>query len=350
MYTDALGLYYTLSGDDEVLEALERAARYHANFIYPDGSAIETIDERNGYSPLVRLGNVGFTHTPVGRGFLLHQHAQHLTDGKRFEADYAAHILHYGGSGGAEPMRAGRKEFTASMGDKALVVRDGSWFTTHSGFVCEPPQSRWYQDRQNLISVYHDRTRLIMGGGNTKLQPLWSTFVVGDTSLLQHTEGDENPDFAPKGELYHVPSAVQIERDGAKTRMIMTYGPETCTAELEPADNTTMKLRYSSTMNSGLPVQANLTFVPHPDQLVRLASGTSVKLGENTLEIDRTGGWLRHNGWKLTVPYDACMRWPVLPHNPYRKDGEAELEESLLTVSVTFSAQSLSYELTLEIV
>ena len=32
---------------------------------------------------------------------------------------------------------------------------------------------------------------VFLGGGNTKLQPLWSTFTVGDVSLLKHKPGDE---------------------------------------------------------------------------------------------------------------------------------------------------------------
>src|SRR4051812_15715755 len=42
VYTDALGTYYGISHDKSVLGALERAARFHANFTYPDGSNIET--------------------------------------------------------------------------------------------------------------------------------------------------------------------------------------------------------------------------------------------------------------------------------------------------------------------
>ena len=349
VYTDAIGLYYTYSKDDAVLEALQRAAQYHADFSYPDGTAVETIDERNGYNPGVRLGNVGFTHTTVGRGYLLNRHAQHLTNGKTFDADYAAHILHYGGSGGAEPIRADRRDRSASMDDHALVVRKGSWFASFSGYTSEIPESRWHQDRQNMFSVYHDRTRLIIGSGNTKLQPLWSTFTVGDISLLQHEPGNESPDFKPKGELYHVPTDVKINQEDAKVVMNLTYGPEECSVTMEVVDNTKLRLTFDSELKSDLPVQANLTFVPHVDQLIKLASGTSVKLADNTLEIDRMGGWLKHNGWKLNVPYDACLRWPVLPHNPYKKTGDADPEEAIFTVSIVLDKTAPKQELTLEI-
>jgi hypothetical protein len=56
-----------------------------------------------------------------------------------------------------------------------------------------PYPSRWIQDRQNLVSLYHDKIGVILGGGNTKLQPLWSTFSVGDRAQFHHKAGDETP-------------------------------------------------------------------------------------------------------------------------------------------------------------
>ncbi len=53
-----------------VLAALERASRFHSSFTYPDGSIVETVDERNPYHTTVRPGNVGFSFTPAGRGYL----------------------------------------------------------------------------------------------------------------------------------------------------------------------------------------------------------------------------------------------------------------------------------------
>ena len=44
VYIDALGTYYGMSGDRRVLPALEKAARYHFDFTYPDSRSVETID------------------------------------------------------------------------------------------------------------------------------------------------------------------------------------------------------------------------------------------------------------------------------------------------------------------
>jgi hypothetical protein len=70
VYAEALGVYLSLSGDQAVLPTLERAARYHAEFTYPDGSAVETVDGRNPYHEGVRLGTAGSpTHPQAAVGW-----------------------------------------------------------------------------------------------------------------------------------------------------------------------------------------------------------------------------------------------------------------------------------------
>ncbi|MDA0711416.1 MAG: hypothetical protein O3B73_14545, partial [bacterium] len=93
VYVEALGVYYAMSGDASGLEALRRAAHYHAACVYPDGSLLETVDGRNPYHAGVHLGNVGFAHTEEGRGFLAQQHTLFLGGGRTFGVDYAAQIL-----------------------------------------------------------------------------------------------------------------------------------------------------------------------------------------------------------------------------------------------------------------
>ena len=73
VYVDALGTYYAMSHDARVLPALERAAKFHANFTYPDGTDIETVDERNPYLDRVDIPNVGFSFSAIGRLYLREQ-------------------------------------------------------------------------------------------------------------------------------------------------------------------------------------------------------------------------------------------------------------------------------------
>lgn len=350
VYSDALGVYYALSADEKVLEALERAARYHASFTYPDGSSVETVDERNPHHSGVRLGNPGFSHTPAGRGYLKQQHTLYLKASGRFDADYAAGLLLYGGEGPIQETAA-RGRHTYRMGDQALIVRRCPWFLSLSAFICEPPDNRWIQDRQNLVSVFHDRTGLIVGGGNTKLQPLWSTFTVGDTSLLKHTPGDENPDFHPTGFLLHVPDHASIRAEEDAPGLLLRYGQETCGVTLIPRSDTELNLIYEATTTSGRPVEAHITTMPHLDRPLRIASGEQIQLEEKPLEWSTKGdgNWIEHAGWRLSLPRGSRLIWPVLPHNPYRKDGEATIEEARLVVALPFSPKISRYEMTLDI-
>jgi len=305
------------------------------------------VDERNPYHRGVRLGNVGFSLTPAGRGFLRQQHGLHLAGGGRFDADYAASMLLYGGEGECEPTAAGRRRYRHAMGEEALIVREGSWFASLSAYVCTPPADRWRQDRQNFFSLFHDRTGLIVGGGNTRLQPLWSTFAAGDTGLLRHVPGDEDPDFGARPGLIHLPEKVSLREAGKRCGLELRYGEEDCRVTAEFPSDTRVRLVYAATQRGEMPVEAHVPLVPRLDQPFCLPSGESVRLGEERLEL--AAAWISHAGWKLSLPDGARLVWPVLPHNPYRKGGEATIEEGLMVVVVPLSGDETERELVLEI-
>jgi hypothetical protein len=348
VYSDALGVYHAQSGDGRVMEALERAARFHASYTYPDGSAVETVDERNPYHAGLGLGNPGFSYSAPGRGYLQQQHALYLQSGRSFDADYAASMLLYAGQGETEPTAAGRDNYVHRMGDDALVLRCRPWFISLSAFVCEPPQNRWVQDRQNLCSVFHDAVGLVIGGGNTKLQPLWSNFTVGDVSCLRHTPGDAEPDLRPRLALIHVPGKATIETQNHQATLTLQYAEETCRIRVQPAGDRKLCLVCEATTRSGRTVEGHITLLPHLDKKLTLSSGTQVQLKDERLDV--TGlEWVEHAGWRLSLPAGSRLLWPVLPHNPYRKGGEAMVDEARLVVVLPFSVAVERHELALEV-
>lgn len=334
-YSEAVGIYHALSGDAAVLECLERAARYHANLTYPDGRPVETVDGRNPYLGVMRLGNAGFTYSAVGRGYLARQHGRQIAAGEAFDADYAANLLLHGSAGSVVEMTADREDHQYRMGDEALVVRRRPWFLCLSALTTQIPDQRWGQDRQNFLSLYHDRTGLILGGGNTKLQPLWSNFTIGDTSLLFHTPGDEDPDFGQRPGLMHIPDTVVYRTDGDAHGLTLYYGEEECRIQVQCGSDCRADLMVESTVASGMPVEAHLTLMPHLGTSLIHSCGERVELGGQALSWP--GGedaWIGHAGWRLSLPAGAHLEWPVLPHNPYRKAGEADIEEARLVVRV----------------
>ena len=351
VYVEALGIYCSASGDESVLPALERAARFHANFTYPDGSRVETVDERNPFHSGIVLGNPGFAFTSEGRGFLARQFGLLARAGKAISPDGLAGFVTHGEEGSTEPTTADEGDRTFRLsGGKALIQRKGPWFVCLSAYHCPIPGSRWLQDRQNLVSVFHDRCGLILGGGNTKLQPLWSNFTVGDTSLLKHAPGDEQPDFKPKGPLYHIPSAAGLKKTDPPG-LGLVYGEEKCSIEVEPVDDSNLRIRLRATSKSGLPVAAHLTLMPHIGHPIRTERAPERILGDEgfSLTSEEAGGWIAHGGWKLSLPPGSTVTWPVLPHNPYRKDGGATPGEGRIVVSIPFSPDVDEYVLTLSV-
>ncbi|MCL6520023.1 MAG: hypothetical protein K6T99_09325 [Armatimonadetes bacterium] len=350
VYTNALGIYYAVSHDETVLPAIERAIRFHTNFTYPDGTSVETVDERTPYHRRIRFPNVAFTLTPEGRGYVLQELNLLAKSGGKVSADSCASFLMYGQEGPVTPTAAQESDRTFITSDgKSLIRRKGPWFICLSAYHCPIPKSRWLQDRQNLVSIFHDNCGLIVGGGNTKLQPLWSTFTVGDISLLKHKPGDENPNFMPEGQLFHVPSVAGLKKTDPPG-LGLVYGEEKCSIEVEPVDASTLKIRLMATNKSGLPVAAHLTLIPHIGKPFRAEKMAEKLLGEEgfTLSSRNAGGWIAHAGWKLSLPEGSSVTWPVLPHNPYRKDGSATIEEGRIVVTIPFSPEHKEHVVVLQ--
>lgn len=350
VYTDALGIYYAVSHDEAVFPAIERAVRFYAKFTYPDGSSVETVDERNPYHAGVRFPNTAFTLTPEGRRHILKQLQVLSKLGGNISAEFCANYLMYGVEGPVD-QDADSDDYTYRLEDnKALIRRKGPWFICLSAYHCPIVPNRWIQDRQNLISVYHDKCGLIVGGGNTKLQPLWSTFTVGDVSLLKHTPGDQTPVFTPRGQLFHVPSSAGIGRSDPP-KIGLRYGEEKCSVEVQPVDRSTLVIRLTATHRSGMPVAAHLTLIPHIGQSLRTEKLPETVLGEDAVDFsaEEAGAWMAHAGWKITLPEGSSVTWPVLPHNPYRKDGHATVHEGRIVITIPFSPERPEHIVTLKV-
>jgi hypothetical protein len=361
VYVDALGTLYTMCKDDRLLEVLDRAARFHAAFAYPDGSMVETVDGRNWYHDTIRPGNPGFSHTPQGRGFLAQQHARIIASSvsdlphsekasvRPFDADYAATMLLHSVEGEFEPTAAASDEHTYRMGDLATVQRRRPWFFCANAFRQEPHENRWGQDWQNCLSVYHDQIGLVLGGGNTKLQPLWSNFTVGNVSRLKHTPGDEDPVFLADG-LQHVPDKATIQQSEKNLTVRLSYGEtEGVVSVIDLGDD---QLGISYSCEDGGRVEGHLTLMPGFGETLKLSTGDAIPLGGQPFawSVPGQAGFVEHNGWRLLLPSNTRIEWPVLPHNPYKKGGESEAEDGRIVVVMPFGAERKKYEMVLQIV
>ncbi|MBT3286042.1 MAG: hypothetical protein HN380_01755 [Victivallales bacterium] len=347
VYMDALGTYYAVSGDQTVLAALERSARFHAMFLWPDGSAVVTVDERQIHHGKRDIGNVGFSHTAVGRGYLLGQTAAYRDQDRAVSAEYAAFMLLYSGTGPSVPLAATLDRSAQVLGDgKAGMLRRKPWQVCVSAYACDPINNRWIQDRQNFVGVYHDQLGLVVGGGNTKLQPYWSTFTVGDPTLLKHTPGNTKPDFIPKVDLLWTPQQAELRQDENTTGAVLHYGETSGQVTAEPGVDGALALVYRVEGLPDAPVEAHVPFLKRRGRL-RFANGQSLYLGEKPVRIEAsdTGGAFTWRGLRATIPEGSHLLWPALQHNPYTKDGHSPLKNAKLVLCLPFSAERKQYEI-----
>jgi hypothetical protein len=200
------------------------------------------------------------------------------------------------------------------------------------------------------VSIYHDRTGLIVGGGNTKLQPAWSSFTVGDMSHLAHTPGDESPDFVPKGELYHVPKEAKLLTQ-PDVGLDLTYGPATCRLRVRPIDARTLECTVEATGAGELLRAAHLTLIPHLEKPLSTAGGTRITVGDEpfTLSAEQLTGRIDYAGYRVHLPGSASLHWPALPHNPYRKDGRASPSEGRIEIRIPLTSDAPRHRVRLEI-
>lgn len=338
VYVDALGTYYHCSRDPVALEALERSARFHSSVLWPDGSPVACIDERQVYHAGATLGNVGFSWTPEGRGFLLQQLALYSgPDEKLASGDYAASMLLYGGDGEVVMPPSSSDEFTRLMdGDRMLIRRAAPWQWAMAGYVCEVSESRWIQDRQNLVDVYHDALGLVIGGGHTKLQPLWSTFTVGDASLLYHTPGDESPSFRPDIDLLWTPTAASLSVGSDASTLALEYGDTPCSVAVRPLEDGSFALTYRAP--KGVQAEAHVPFLMRAS-VVMTEDGEAFDLDEEDLELtsEMVGAYFDFGGLRVTMPKGASLTWPARQHNPYTKDGHSSLSNAKLVLVLPFT-------------
>jgi hypothetical protein len=141
------------------------------------------------------------------------------------------------------------------------------------------------------------------------MQPLWSNFTLGDVNLLRHRPGDENPNFIPPAGLLHVPKSAKLLDFGVE----LDYGAARGQIRLVVDGD---HLQY---IVSGDPrLAAHVTFLPR---------------GVRNLP-DSPSDSLDIMGVRIGMPKGTVVRWPVLPHNPYTKDGHATPEEAHIVLDL----------------
>lgn len=349
VYVHAIGLYYFFSRDESVLPCLERATDFHIRYTYPDGRLVETIDGRVKYHDVVNLHALSaFSLFPQGRRFarfllgnwLAHRAAHplpHLTynqtpDGPQIAGgDYGlsprlAPVLQHFGSGAEAPIPQDQPAYLIHDPGHALLRRQDGWFTCLSGIVTPPVESRWGQDRQNYLSLWHEATGLIAGGGNAKGQPSFSTFVVGEGEGRQY-----------------LPTAAQLQTNDGQDSVTLHYGDHACRLQISVEGPRQLRLTLQGPDRAAAVGQIHLK--THPGTPLCTATGATLETRGAAVEItaNAAGGWVEHGAWRVQLPQGSRINWPVSPFNPYAAQGEGPLEEAAAVLSVPLSPQPVSF-------
>ena len=308
-YLEALGLYYSYAKDPVVLQALKRGAKFHSALLWQDGTSVSVIDERNAYSATRRSGNVGFTYTPEGRQYLLQQMGRHMRSNTAVSGDYAAAMLWNGGQGEAAPAPAASSRYDSQ--DKMFsVVRSAPYQWALSSYSCPAYPVRWIMDRQTHVEIAIDGLGVIGSGGNSKMQPYFSTFTFGDPASFQPDYKKTDPDFINKKPLKYLPDSARINGNTVE----MTYGKNHCAVTVRPEEDA-LALEYRLTNTPDAAAMAHFPVV---------TASTPVK--ELDLNKVYTGRELQNilkfrNGLVIMLPDDAEVRPRVTGFNPYEKFG-----------------------------
>jgi hypothetical protein len=352
VYVHAIGLYHCFSGDESVLSCLRRGTDFHTRYTYPDGRVLETVDGRVKYHDRVSdFAHASFGLFPEGRRYVrllvenmlatraarARPHVSYVVRSGSIRiasAEYglsprlASAYVHYR-PGPEAPIAEDDRPYRIHDPGHSLIRREQGWFTCLSGIVTPPVESRWGQDRQSFLSVWNERTGLIVGGGNSKHQPEWSTFAVG--------EGEG---------LVYLPDSADLHPGEDRDAVSLTYAGQSCTAEVAVQGDERLKVRLVGA--PGAPTVAHLVVKLRLGEALRTSAGYEFEVDETCIDLrgETPGTWIEHNGWRLYLPLGSQFAWPVLPFNPYAADDAAPLDEAaaILTVPVGEQGTTVAIE------
>ncbi len=344
VYVHAIGLYYYFSGDESVLPCLERATDFHIRYTYPDGRLVETIDGRVKYQDHVNVhGLSAFSLFPQGRRYVyflfeewLANRARHplphLTYNQTSEGPKVAGgefglsarlapLLQYFGPRTGDlsetPIPQDQVHYQIHDPEHAILHRSDQWFVCLSGVVTPVVESRWGQDRQSYLSIWHAKVGLLIGGGNAKDQPALSTFVVcmGEEAL-------------------YIPTAATLASKATGDSVTLAYGDKMCRVQIQIENNSRLHITFEGPADGNAVGQ--LPFKIHPGTSLYDASGASYPTDRMPLAItsEAAGGWIGPKGWCVRMPPGSNLQWPVAPFNPYAADGAGPLDEASAVLTV----------------
>ncbi|HET9319611.1 MAG TPA: hypothetical protein VFO27_07540 [Bryobacteraceae bacterium] len=325
----AVALYGEYTQDAAVMEALRRSTDFHMHFTYPDGTPVETINDRNRYWGVSPWGQFAFTHFPDGR-----RYAEFLAgffNPDKLAMDVLGRLSQdalYYHEGPTAPIPQDQERYVYRMSVPAGIRKTGTWVVCLSGIVAtQAVNNQFYLDRQANLSVFHSKLGLIISGANSKRQPELATFreKIGGTT-------------------YHMPVSSRLEMGDAHDRLSLAYNTFFSELFIEPPSERELKFRFVINGKGTPPDEAfaTLQLVLKAGETLETAAGQKITLGNDLVELAPAaiGGWIRHHGWTMRVDPAARLVWPIHPYSPYANAPETSLEHAVGALSVPLKLKS----------
>ncbi|HEU5341357.1 hypothetical protein [Edaphobacter sp.] len=313
--TLGVGVYWEHSQDPSALRALRRATDFHEHFTYPDGNACELMNDRNRYWEVSPWGQFAFSNFADGRGYaalLVRNIPDDVIDLDTLGM-LAQDALYYH-EGPVETCAPKLPRYSHRLEGPAGVRKDGPWVTALSGIIDTPlPLSQWFLDRQANVSLFHERTGLIIAGANSKGQPELATFYEKS-----------------KGTTYTKPLGSRLTMKATGDCLAVAHHTFTCEILTPPAKQNEQQIRFQITGRGPVPDEAYLALqlCLKAGTVIETGAGHRIALTDERFDLTPAmlGGSIHHRDWTLKIDADAALSWPVFPYNPYRNGPETKLE------------------------
>ncbi len=332
-----IALYWEVSQDPAALEALRRSTDFHKHFTYPDGMPVEVINDRNRHWQVPMWGHFGFSHFPDGRRYAEFLTAFFPEDGGEIESlgRIAQNALYYH-EGVTAPIPQDLTHSAHQMQVPAGIRKTGPWVVCLSGLIDSPAVlNNFFLDRQGNVSIFLEKVGLIVTGANSKRQPELATFT--------ETIGEH---------VTHMPLTSRLQMSEERDRLALAYDTFFAVLDIPTPSERRLEFRFATTYKWG-EARSGLTLqlVLKAGQTLETGAGRKATLDETGIAWGEgeIGGWIRHHGWKLYLPPEATLTWPVYPFNPYRNGPETELKWAVGTVSVPLRPESQEIVFVLEV-
>jgi hypothetical protein len=309
-------LYWHYTADPAAWNAIEANTRFHLHWSTPDGVDIPTVDQRNrNYTePAASWGLFTFCHLPEGRRFARFKLLTALgeSDDPLSALDLEslgriAQDAHYHTDGPEATIPQEKYSYRHTLDRPAVVRKEGPWVWSMSALLSpERPLSQFYLDRTAPISLWHERTKHIIGGGNSKGQPELATFAVKRTVA---------------GSWSYLPLDALITGSAEADTMCVAHEGYSLRLTITSVDSLNAVISAQAERTYEVPDTCflNLPVLIRPGQELLTGAGKKFMMGKEEIRLtgNEAGGFLRFGLWKLYLPEKARFLWPYYTYNPY---------------------------------